>query len=74
MQAKRISFLGVPFSVILWLCLPARLSAYPADSLLLVQVRSYYAPGDTSGVVKREYSRDNQGFGTKRYSPITMIP
>jgi hypothetical protein len=54
----------IPFclSAFLWLCLPARLLAYPADSLLVVQVTEFSASGDTDEVEKYEYSRDNQGM------------
>jgi hypothetical protein len=40
--------------------------AYPADSLLVVQVTEFSASGDTDEVEKYEYSRDNQGFWYER--------
>lgn len=44
------------------LIFPALLAAFPADSLLLVQVSSLSAANDTFWVQKYAYSRDDAGF------------
>lgn len=53
-------------SLLLCLCLPSRLLAYPADSLLLVHIMGTYASGETDTAGKYEYFRDDRGFWHER--------